>query len=192
MILWTSPAAFVFRISPTENVCKAREFGIISPHFYYNIRPQFGTIVHGIIPISSVFLFTLVTIVKLRLTRYKQAKQSQNSEALVRQSRRDMEITRQMIVVCSIFVAFSLTFAICARFVLTAERTTFEKERFFNVNLAILFLCQSVINSANFYMYVIFGQKFRSSFIGLLGMKKYASRTKKETKATTDHSARCK
>ena len=192
MAIWTGIALFVFRVEPGAKICRAREFGIVSRHFYLEVRPKYSTIVHGVIPISSVFLFTTLTILKLRLTRNRK-NQNQSAESAGRQSRRDLEITRQMIVVCSIFVTFSLIFSICANIMLGMDRNTVEKEKSYNLYRAIMYLCQAVINSANFYMYVLFGQKFRASVMNLLRRKRAnASRKQTISKPTTDSNAPAK
>ena len=170
MFLWSSAGLFVYRLSPVDNVCRFVKFDVISRNFFNNIRPTISLFINGIIPISTVGLFTTVTIVKLRLTANRRS-EKQKSESVDRQNRRDMEVVRQMIVVCSIFVFSSLINAACVEAMMSNPRLTMEQEKNYNIYQGVMFVLQAVINSANFYMYVIFGQKFRTTLLELVQKK---------------------
>ena len=147
-----------------------RKFNIISRNFFHNIRPKYSVFINGIIPILTVFLFTTITIIKLRITA-KRRNRKQSSDSVGRQNRRDFEIVRQMIVVCSIFVTCAVITSLFVNAMLSNRRVTMKQEMTYNIYQSVVFVCQSIINSANFYMYIVFGQKFRNTLTDLLRMK---------------------
>ena len=168
---WTSPTLSVFRLDPEVNQCLAVNFNIVSADFWFGFRNLIALVLSGIIPIGGVFIFTTTTIVKL------QQKKRKRSTWTTQVSRQDLEMTRQMIVVCSLFTIFGIIFGLSVRGALAIPELRTHRDgvraKFF---ATIVRLCQAVLNSANFYVYLIFGRKFRTDFIDLVTRRKPASR----------------
>ena len=157
---YVSPAVFVFRIHPATETCRPTEFGIVSREFFFETRTRIGTFVSGIIPIGCVFVFTAITIVKIR----QQSRKLTNGRRGNSATRRDREVTRQMIVVSILFAIFCSGFTSCIVLKQRIQVKTAENEANRSLLEAIQFTFMALTNSANFYVYMIFGKKFRGSF----------------------------
>ena len=169
--VWTIPALFVFRLHPVSGLCRAIYFGVISSEFFFGTRNKIGWFVNGVMPLASVFLFTAVTVGKIQHMKRKR------SASMTQSSRRDREMTRQMIIVCSLFVSFGVIFAFCVRAALNFSKIkSYEDEMKLQLFKSIIRSCQAVQNSANFYVYLIFGNKFRANFIELITGRKRTSK----------------
>ena len=165
--LWTFPTIFVFRLHPVSGQCRAINFQVVSYEFFYGTRNVIGWFVSGVVPITSVFLSTAITIGKIQFMKRKR------SDSMTQASRRDREMTRQMIIVCSLFVSFGVLFAFCVRVALNIPKVKgYEDEKVLQLFLALIRNCLAVQNSANFYAYLIFGNKFRANFVELITGKK--------------------
>ena len=169
--LWTVPTVLVFRIHPGSGFCRAVNFELISAEFFFGTRNVIGWFVSGLIPIASVFLFTSITIGKIQQMKRKRLTSTTQS------SRRDREMTRQMIIVCSLFTTFGVIFTIFVRYLLNMDTVkSYKDEVIIHFFLSMVRICQAVQNSANFYVYLIFGSKFRANFIDLIMGRKPASK----------------
>ena len=181
--LWTSAALLVFRIHPESGVCRPMKFEIISRHFFFEIRPNIGFILAGIMPIVFVIFLLSVTILKIR---FNARKRNEGKNKQSPHSRRDLELTRQMIVVAIVFtVLTSINAAIYIRNFSTDAQTAEENATTALLD-SILSIDLALINSANFYLYLIFGKKFRASFLMLFGIEKDAKKSKNQQSAATE------
>ncbi|XP_063714797.1 FMRFamide receptor-like isoform X2 [Symsagittifera roscoffensis] len=181
LLVWTFPTVLVFRVHPLTGFCRAINFDFVSEEFFRGLRNQIGSFINGIIPITSVFLFTTITLIKMKILDRKRA--ANRSQTTSPAGRRDQEITRQMIVVCIIFTTFGFVFAVCIRVLLGLGKVmSYKDEMRIQILLSIVRLCQAVMNSVNFYLYLLFGQKFRKNFFELF--PRGNTRTQRESVAS--------
>ena len=66
-MLWALPQLFVARIDSDLELCTPTNFKIVSSRFYLEMQPVLNIFLNGLIPVFLVFVFTLATIVKLRI-----------------------------------------------------------------------------------------------------------------------------
>ena len=110
-----STELFAFRLDPVTLACRPIEFAIMNRYFFFKIRPQMSFIIGGVIPTFAVLLFTFITIFKVHQIGRKRAAQKNDATKSTLLSRRDAEITRQMIVVCLMFGALNLSISAILR-----------------------------------------------------------------------------
>ena len=159
------PNVLVFRIDSNFETCGAVNFQVISAEFWGKIYPLITSFINGFCPVLFVFLFTIGTILKLRNQGRKREKTRRNSRTI--SSRRDSEMTRQMIVVCIMFGTLCLIVTICMQNIYVIQPTKAYDQAVVYFIFAIVMFANCLINSANFYIYLIYGKKFRADFIGL-------------------------
>ena len=162
----TSPLLFVLRVND-DGICYGSDFSVFSEKFFKDIHPQIYSLLNAVLPVLLVFTFTGITIFKVR----QAGKRCSKKQRVMKHSRRENEITRQMIVVSLLFGFLCLTTSICALILYQIDVENPLQLAISQIILAFLFLCIVIINSANFYMYVLFGRKFRADFFALLGGK---------------------
>ena len=142
---------------------------IISQAYFFDIQSKLNFVFGGVIPTFTVIARLVLTLTKLRVNREKRA----NNETCNRNiRRRDMEMTRQMIVVASLFSFLTiLSSALHVNKSGINVQTPWEdiKVRVLDSLISILV---AITNSANFYLYLLFGTKFRKNFIGLFKEEK--------------------
>ena len=160
--IYASPSAFVYRLHPATQTCRPVNFDLISPEFFFITRPKIGYYITGIIPIGIVVVCTAIVIMKMRNKGRKT-----NSRGTSRHAQKDLEITRQMIVVGVIFATFSLGFTICNRVYLGITVETFRDQAVQSFVLSVRTMLLALTNSTNFLIYIIFGKRFRAGFVGL-------------------------
>ena len=158
------PAIFVFRIHPATKTCRPYDFSIISREFFFETRTQIGNFLSGIIPVALVFIFTTITILKLKRQGNKHIANGRGNL----NSQRDREITRQMIVVGISFAVFCSGFTICIFIKQRIVVQTAFDEAMRVLLESIQYNFMALANSSNFYIYMVFGKKFRACFCNLL------------------------
>ena len=132
-------------------------------------------------PLSCSSITTTITIFRLKLSSRKRSanqngEQANQSGARKQVDRRDAEIIRQMIMVC---ICFSILCVINSIVIVSGYRIevkTARDEAMTTILDRILSNSLATINSANFYIYLIFGKKFRSDFLRLLGKEPRSQR----------------
>ncbi|XP_075248357.1 uncharacterized protein LOC142341317 [Convolutriloba macropyga] len=97
--------------------------------FTFYSWPEVSTILHGFVPVFLVFLFTVLTVVKL-MSRSAEISRNNNRSGV---SRKEREMTKQMIVVCIIFTIFALIGTGSIRFMFETSVATLRDEALFNV-----------------------------------------------------------
>ncbi|XP_075247700.1 uncharacterized protein LOC142340843 [Convolutriloba macropyga] len=162
-IAWAIPNVLVFRIEPYSQTCAAIHFDILTNQFFTVIYPNVNFFINGVIPVLFVFIFTFATIVKLRIQSKKRKNVRGNSMA----GRRDSEMTRQMIVVCFLFGALCLVVTVCVQIVYEIFPRNAYDQAVLYFFFAVIMFCNCLINSVNFFIYMIYGKKFRANFIEL-------------------------
>ena len=171
--MYAFPAFLVIRLDPGLQLCYPVDFSYVSHEYFVNFQPEVSTILHGFVPVFLVFLFTVLTVVKL-MSRSAEISRNNNRSGV---SRKEREMTKQMIVVCIIFTIFALIGTGSIRFMFETSVATLRDEALFNVASGVVTVCFALVNSVNFYLYLLFGQKFRSDFTALIRGRKRTSRT---------------
>ena len=162
--LYCSHALFIFRVDPETGNCRPYDFSIIGTFFFYEIRPYSGSMIAGFIPLFLSAVITIFTVIKIKIASAKRSA-AQNRDQL--KTRRDSEITRQMIVVCSLFCFLCAINTTIVRVNYSIDVNTAREQMIASLLDRMLSNSVAAINSANFYIYVIFGRKFRSNFVSL-------------------------
>ncbi|XP_075248292.1 uncharacterized protein LOC142341257 [Convolutriloba macropyga] len=160
---WAIPSTMVFRIDSKFRTCGAVYFDIVAADYIIIAYPLINFVINGVFPVFFVFMFTFGTIIKLRI----QSKKRDSTRVHSLAGRRDSEMTRQMIVVCFAFGILCLVVTTCVQIMYTI----YPEDAYDHASMYFLFaitMCSnSLINSANFYVYIIFGRKFRANFLAL-------------------------
>ena len=163
-----SPVLFVFDLDRNRDECRVSRFDIISRFIYFEVRLPITVVVIAIIPILTVIVCTLTTIIKLRLNRRNRVVHGEGAQtSLSPRDKLDAEITRQMIAVCVLFCIFSITATTLYRFNYGSEFSTAYDLALFNFRDKVNSIVTSMINVGNFFSYMVFGKKFRADFKNL-------------------------
>ena len=157
------PGLAMFRVNPKNKICEARNYNIVSNYFFMEIHGEINSFANALVPILFVFIFTGMTIFKIRQMGKKH---DRNGSSRNNQNKRDSEITRQMIVVCLLFGFLSSIVVFGVRELYNNERTAYGYMRL-NLFERVISISLALINSGNFYAYIIFGDKFRANFVSL-------------------------
>ena len=166
--VWNFPLVFVFRIdSQWLFQCVPREFGLISPRYFLRLRPLIDSILNGLIPVTLVLILTTITIVKLQLN----ARKKRRKVSSTKNRNHENEITRQMIVVCLFFGVLCLLHSVLTLAIFNNPMVTIKQQATGFMMFAIVLNTNCLINSANFYIYILFGNNFRSNFMALFVSK---------------------
>ncbi|XP_075248342.1 uncharacterized protein LOC142341304 [Convolutriloba macropyga] len=155
--------------------------GKVNRKFFFEIRPHLNAAIGAYVPLSCSSITTTITIFRLKLSSRKRSanqngEQANQSGARKQVDRRDAEIIRQMIMVC---ICFSILCVINSIVIVSGYRIevkTARDEAMTTILDRILSNSLATINSANFYIYLIFGKKFRSDFLRLLGKEPRSQR----------------
>ena len=110
--VYALPVLFVVRLHEVADFCYPVSFKYISRSYYVDFKPRLTTVLNGFVPVCLVLILTTITIIKIR--RSSANVKSERSRTSV--SRRDNEITRQMIVVGIFFGFFNMIASLCIRF----------------------------------------------------------------------------
>ena len=168
-ILQSLSSFFVQRKHPKFDKCLASNFDIISREIV-QLEPRIAFVSVGLLPIGIVTVLLFVTVTKIQNNARNRRKMSSGarSEQSRNQGRRDMEITRQMIVVTALFdlLLLSSTLIYLRRSYMDIQN--FRDQAVINIFKRVAKINFALINSANFYLYIIFGQKFRADFRQLI------------------------
>ncbi|XP_075263965.1 uncharacterized protein LOC142355792, partial [Convolutriloba macropyga] len=167
MVAYAFYAPFVYRLDPETGVCKPINFEIVTPFFLYDVRPYITFTFGGVVPIIGSFLVTGITVLKLRQNAKNRAQEQSSKTRPPQQSRRDAEITRQMLVVCFLFGCLALFNSAIVRINFSVDVKTLRDEAMVRVRDRFLSCSLALMNSANFFIYLIFGKKFRADFLNL-------------------------
>ena len=173
-ILFSLPSLIVERKHPTLNKCTPTDFiSFITSDLYENqSRFRFVSVLPSI---GFVTILLIITIVQIQIKACKKRKRSgaaNNPERNRTQSRRDMEITRQMIVVALLFDTLLLSSALCYIRIRYMDISQLGDQALRIILIGVLRNNTALINSTNFYLYIIFGNKFRADFLQLFTSKK--------------------
>ena len=169
-VLWALPQLFVARIDFDSKICAPTYFEIVSADFYLNKQPVINILLNGALPVLLVFVFTMSTIVKLRIRDQRRRVGARDGSL---SARREREMTRQMIVVCVLFGTLCLIVTICVQIIYKINPKTSFEHAISNFVLSILMCSNIGINSSNFFLYVIFGKKFRDNFFSLFCSRRW-------------------
>ena len=167
-MLWALPQLFVARIDSDLELCTPTNFEIVSSQFYLEMQPVLNIFLNGVIPVFLVFVFTFATIVKLRIRDRRRGIRVRDGSM---SARREREMTRQMIVVSILFGTLCLVVTICVQVMYEINPKTSYELAITNFFYSIMMCSNSVINSANFFLYLIFGKKFRADFVKLFSSR---------------------
>ena len=162
--VWSLQTVFVFRLHPINKECAPVNFDIVSLKFWTETRVRISDYITGVIPIGLVFLFTLITILKIRMLGKRNASGRDQSIG----SRRDAEITRQMVVVGIVFATFCVGFSVVIRLKNQISGPSLRGKRDVALLSALQNIFLALTNSVNFLVYIIFGDKFRKDFLALM------------------------
>ena len=165
--IYSVPALLVFALHPKSETCRPVRFDYISRDYFFDLRPEMGYYFSGFIPIGVVFVCTAIVIYKMR----QQGQKIYGNNGNTRQSQKDLEITRQMIVVGIIFAVFCLGFTILLRVKRQMQVDTMYGEAKLELLDAIQSNILALMNSTNFLVYILFGKKFRADFLKLWAKK---------------------
>ena len=161
-------ALFVFRIDPESGDCRPYDFSIIGTVFFYEIRPYTSSALVAFIPFVLSAIITTLTVLKIKMmARKRSATQNRDQSKAPVQSRRDSEITQQMIVVCALFCMLSIVNTTLTQVVFSIDIKTAREQMIVTLLDRIMSNSIAMINSANFYVYILFGKKFRANFVSL-------------------------
>ena len=176
--LYCLPTVFAFGYKEEVAGCTPENYEIVSEKFYTAIQPEITIVVNGFLPVAVVLTSTSLTIMKIRMRGSKRrgsdlaANNKNQTTSAGRKCKINSEMIRQMIVVCLVFGVFNLAATSLIRFLFDSDIQSNRDQGIFMVVEAVVTLCISVINSGNFYLYIIFGKKFRNDFIALFSVKK--------------------
>ena len=162
----TVPDLFVLGVdNEYSGMCHAVKFDILSRYLYFELRTPIIILFGAGLPTATVVICALVTLIKIRLDQRKRSDQSGTSKQRNSpRARLDAEITRQMIVVCFLFGVIMVTSSAIIRVNHGSEPKTAGDEAKYTLLDRINSVLTSMINAANFYLYLIFGKKFRNDF----------------------------
>ena len=165
--LYSLPALFTYRIDQKRNMCYAIDFDYVSFDYYMIVQPKVTSFVNGLLLVGLVLIFTTLTAWKVKSQSSKRRKMGQNNETN-RRNHVEIEMVRQMIVVCSVFGCLNMCITISALMLYHLDAETSRDRAIFTMVEAGLSLCVAIITSGNFYFYLFFGKKFRHDFYALL------------------------
>ncbi|XP_075241859.1 mu-type opioid receptor-like [Convolutriloba macropyga] len=176
--IFSAPLPFVTRLDPKTGLCEKTDFSIVSEHYINEIRSDLQLYSAGIAPIIILFILLVLTIGKMRYNESQKRKKNSVSAAeqqIKLQNRRNAEITRQMITVTLLMecALITTTTIYVIRTYMTVE--SLEDEATFAVFKGLLAICLQLVNSGNFYLYVIFGKRFRTNFFQLIKGQKFTA-----------------
>ena len=142
-------------LSPTHKICRASTSG--SVHFMLNVWPWIDFIVCCLIPSIVILISNLIIIANVVLSRVKHQQPNPTNQT---------KLTSLTIVLILVSLTFFFTTSPIAIYLIN-NRVNSEAEEKEKLNWAILNLIMYVNNSANFFLYVIGGPRFRNEFIKL-------------------------
>ena len=171
-LLQSFSSFFVQRKHPTLDKCYAANFDIVSREIV-EMEPRIAFFSAGLLPIAIVTVLLVITIAKIQINAHRRQKLTSGSktEQSRNPDRRGMEITRQMIVVTTLFDLLLLSSTLIYLRRNYMDLRNLQDQALMNILKRVAKINTALINSANFYLYIIFGQKFRSDFLKLFSSK---------------------
>ena len=182
--LFSVPALFVYEIDPETNECQIQKFDRISYDLFATVILPVIFLLSGVVPGVSVITLTTITVVRVRISaRRRRSAQSvdTNSGQVPHSALRNREMTRLMV---AMGVAFSsLCFCnIISIVVLILSGSSESGISHQSANRILTDILYTMTNSVNFYIYIVFGRKFRAHTLALLGLKKIEEEQNRPTR----------
>ncbi|XP_075254143.1 uncharacterized protein LOC142345733 [Convolutriloba macropyga] len=178
-----SPSLFMYRIS-SRGSCRRFMYEVV-PESVDQFRRDTLLYFVGIVPTVLVFTFTAITIYKIRGQKGAAKKRSNTTDKRGNgQTRRENEMTRQMVVVSLLFGFLCLAYTACTVTRLNMDKSNPKQDALRVVMISLGVLFTSLTHTVNFFAYIIFGKKFRNTFLSILPICKRKSSNPKATKAS--------
>ena len=167
-----SPFLFVIDLDKEKRACSISNFEKISADTYFRVVLPMTITVNSILPLLVIIFCTIATIKILQVNSRKRENHAQNGGASTSaRDRLDTEITRQMIAVCGLFCVLSVAATIVYKLNYDSQIKTAYELAVFNFLDRVNSMLTSMINASNFYLYLLFGKKFRADFKSLFCCK---------------------